>query len=193
VLANGGDPPPPDLFHQFDPPYLIGDLIEFALARQYRVMAHLSATHDGTTVQIRGTPLAMSGLTKDPCTGWRLPGLSETELHPDHGAYAVRSENAFVLTEARVGILGQRMDQVLNCPTCALGQTTPWIWGVIRVDPSGILNPGGDIVQGGVDHQIFPTYTVYKDGVKLFSSVQSHHEDFIALDETSERREGEIP
>ena len=184
AMALGGDLPPPPEFLSLDP--ALGDLATFIAQRNYRVMAHLLTAHDGTAVQFRSSPIARAGLTKDPCSPFRLLGLSEPQVHPDHGKHGIRSGSAYVLTEARVGELGQKMDRNLNCPTCEVGETTPWIWAIPRGNSQGQL-------AGTPDLQIFPTYWIYVDGQKFIEVPQSDVEQFIALDETSQRTDGGIP
>jgi hypothetical protein len=69
--------------------------------------------------------------------------------------------------------------------TSAVGDTTPWIWSVIRFSLDGNRLPA--------DLQIFPTYSIYEDGQLLGTVPQSNPESFIALDDTSQRHVADIP
>ena len=81
--------------------------------------------------------------------------------------------------QGRLGSLGQRVNTTIN------GRSTPWIWSVIHFDASGNLRP--------LDHAIFPTYYVYKDGDLIATFPQSAPATFIALDATYQRLVPEVP
>jgi hypothetical protein len=118
------------------------------------------------------------GKTPDPCG---LVPNSGGEAHPSNGARGVTSSGSGVyqLAEGRLGSLGQRVNATIN------GRTTPWIWSVIRFDSSGTLSP--------VDHAIFPTYYVYKDGSLFATFPQSAPATFINKDDTYQRLPPEVP
>jgi hypothetical protein len=121
---------------------------------------------------------AVVGTTPDPCG--LVPNASG-EAHPSNGANGVTSSGSgvFQLAEGRLGSLGQRVNQTIN------GRTTPWIWSVIRFDGFGALSP--------VDHSIFPTHFVYKDGSLTATFPQSAPATFILKDATYQRLPSEVP
>lgn len=137
---------------------------------------------------------AVVGKTPDPCG--ILPPVSG-ETHPENGSNGLTNSQSgvFQLAEGRLGSLGQAVDLTLNnCDSllgiclnhpAEIGDTTPWIWSVIRFDLNGDRSP--------IDHQIFPTYFVYEDGDLVEQFPQANAETFIALDDTSQRRVSEIP
>lgn len=121
---------------------------------------------------------AVVGTTPDPCG--LVPNASG-EAHPSNGANGVTSSGTgvFQLAEGRLGSLGQRVNATIN------GRTTPWIWSVIRFDASGALTP--------LDHAIFPTYSVYKDGTLTATFPQSAPSAFISKDARYQRNTSEVP
>lgn len=121
---------------------------------------------------------AVVGTTPDPCG---LVPNSSGEAHPSNGANGVTSSGTgvFQLAEGRLGSIGQRVNQTIN------GRTTPWIWSVIRFDGFGALSP--------VDHSIFPTHFVYKDGNLTATFPQSVPSAFILKDATYQRLPSEVP
>lgn len=121
---------------------------------------------------------AVVGTTPDPCG---LVPNSSGEAHPSNGANGVTSSGTgvFQLAEGRLGSIGQRVNQTIN------GRTTPWIWSVIRFDAFGALAP--------VDHSIFPTHFVYKDGALTATFPQSAPAAFIIKDATYQRLPSEVP
>lgn len=121
---------------------------------------------------------AVVGTTPDPCG--LVPNASG-EAHPFNGARGVTisGTGVFQLAEGRLGSLGQRVNATIN------GRTTPWIWSVIRFDASGSLTP--------LDHAIFPTYYVYKNGILISTFPQSIPASFILKDSTYQRFPSEIP
>jgi hypothetical protein len=121
---------------------------------------------------------AVVGTTPDPCG---LVPNAGGEAHPSNGARGVTSSGSgvFQLAEGRLGSLGQRANTTIN------GRSTPWIWSVIHFDASGNLRP--------LDHAIFPTYYVYKDGDLIATYPQSAPATFIALDAFYQRLVPEVP
>src|SRR5258708_40198728 len=117
--------------------------------------------------------VGVAGSTPNPCL--RLLPSSASESHVDNGARGVTRDGAgvFQLAEGRVGILGQAASETLN------GRTVPWIWSVIKFDASGndvrIFSIGSRL-----NRQIFPTYSVYEDGVIVATFTQGDLETFIA-------------
>ena len=138
------------------------------------------------------------GRTPDPC-GAMGTLLGAPDDHPDNDAngLTVSQTGAFQLNEGRLGFLGQVVDLVLNdCQRLVpvgpclnltqVGETTPWIWSVIRFGLDGMLGQP-------IDRQIFPTYYVYEQGELVSQHLQSGAEVFIALDENSQRLANEVP
>jgi hypothetical protein len=64
------------------------------------------------------------------------------------------------------------------------GITVPWIWSVIRFDAAGNLTT--------TDHAIFPTYSVYEDGVLIRTYTQHDQAEFIPLTDTYQRLPSDI-
>lgn len=127
------------------------------------------------------------GTTPNPCN--RLLTPAEAEAHVANGAKGATTSNTgvFQVNQGRLGTLGQAVDRTLNDPGGTVGATTPWIWSAIKFDDKGELVYPFTIGTKG-NHQIFPTYFVYKDGRidQTLSFTQSHPETFISLDETSQ-------
>ncbi len=117
------------------------------------------------------------GKTPDPC--YVLPPVSG-QAHFSNGSRSVTSSGSAVyqLTEGRIGLAGQAVNLTLNA------RTTPWIWSVIRFDGSGNLNSS--------DHAIFPTYYVYRNGVRVAVYPQSAVSTFVAKDSSYERLPSQI-
>lgn len=129
------------------------------------------------------------GDTSDPCVGW-VPFAGQP--HPNNGTKDISaSGGVFQLNEGRIGEGGQAVDRTLNacsqldCIDVPIGPTTPWIWSVVRFDAEGNLSP--------LDHQIFPTYSLYENGQLRTIFPQSAPEPFISLDASSQRLQGEVP
>lgn len=123
------------------------------------------------------TGVAAVGATPDPCGS----GLSFVgQNHTNNSAAGVTSSaiGVYQLAEGRVGTTGQAVSLTIN------GRSVPWIWSVIKFDTAG--NPIT------TDHAIFPTYSVYKDGVQVATYPQGSPSTFIALDDTYQRLPSEI-
>jgi hypothetical protein len=139
---------------------------------------------------------AAVGKTPEPCTGLglALPLFSSPEAHRlFNGVKGITPSGTaiFQLNEGRIGFVGQAADRTINdcqslfCITVPIGPTTPWIWSVIKFDVQGKLV--------SVDHQIFPTYSIYEDGNFVDHHGQSDPEAFISLDDTNSlKRPGDI-
>ena len=127
------------------------------------------------------------GITPDPCglTGvpkWILDWSAADQAQPSpyNGSYGTSpSGKVYQLVEGRVGLLGQAGSQTIN------NRTVAWIWSVIEFDSSGNATYS--------DHAIFPTYSVYVNGVLTITYPQSSVASFVALDQTSQRIPSQIP
>ncbi len=117
------------------------------------------------------------GNTPDPC--YVFPSVSG-QAHFSNGARGVTASgaNAFQLTEGRIGSAGQLVFLTINV------HFTPWIWSVIKFDASGNLNTS--------DHAIFPTYYVYRNGVRIAVYPQSAISSFVIKDSSYERLPSQI-
>lgn len=194
TFAHGGDSPPPGQFMNE------ADLLTFRNGKRYRQMSRLNTTYNGATVSIEDT-FAVGGRTKEPCTGFYLPAIFpfKVERHPENGAFGVRNGHAYLLNSFRVGLDGQLIDHRLNAKPgeTQIGDTTPWIWSVIRVDAEGGLDPGRKSHNLLIDTQIFNTFSVYRREdtawTRMFDTQQDPVEDFIDLSSSSQRREEDIP
>ncbi len=130
------------------------------------------------------------GSTRDPCG---LIPPSGGEDHPQfNGANGITTSGTgvFQLNEGRIGFAGQAVDRTLNacqdfnCINITIGPPTPWIWSVIKFDAQGNRTP--------VESQIFPTYFVYENGVKVAESIQSDPEVFIGKDSSNSEKTDQI-
>lgn len=202
VFTRAGDPPPPTTFGEAQRcDAQMPTLEKFKSCRHYRVMSHAKFRYGGGRVEFAEPPDTRTGLTAEPCLGLRL---GEPMRHPDDGMHSPAlngqaAGHAYVLNSARVGEEGQKLDQLLNCcagssdpncepfENCSHGETTPWIWSVLRVNSSGELEPSP------IDVSIFGTLNVYRDGSIIHRVPQSDVECFLAQDDSYARRAGEIP
>ena len=62
--------------------------------------------------------------------------------------------------------------------------TVPWIYSVVLYDALGNYT---------VQHQIFPTYSIYENGKQVQTIPQSALETFIKLNGTSQIRASDLP
>lgn len=155
----------------------------------YRLFNRFKARVASTAGQIdvlstNGASVAVVGTTTNPCARF-LPSAS-AEIHPSNGARGVTSNRLHVyqLNEGRIGSIGQKIDRTLNYYGQPVGSGTPWIWSAIRFNADGSF--------ALLDHQIFPTYSVYKNGVLIQTLPQSAPSPFIAMTSSSQRTPGEI-
>jgi hypothetical protein len=101
--------------------------------------------------------ISVIGITPDPCgTGIISNWLQAGQASPYNGATGTSpSGMKYLLNEGRVGAVGQAVNQTLN------GVSTPWIWSVIEFSPSGVPTYS----KPGLFPAVFPTYSVYINGV----------------------------
>jgi len=124
------------------------------------------------------------GITPDPC-GTSVPTfilnwLGKGQSSQYNGAYPTSgSGKVYQLAEGRVGKMGQTGSMTING-----GRTVPWIWSVIEFDSSG--NPIYS------DVAMFPTYSVYVNGVLTVTYPQSSVASFVAKDETYQRTPSQV-
>jgi len=83
------------------------------------------------------------------------------------------------VAQGRVGLSGQYVHRALNDWNRATGDATPWIWATISFTKSGDFS---------ITTQVFPTYTVYVDGIRddEQTSNQANLVDFLKLDHKSQ-------
>lgn len=161
-----------------------------ATGGSYRLYQQLQAYYEVSNATIQGggathylTYAAQVGPSPEPCTGLQLFSLA-AEANSMNGTFGIAGDGSDVsqLNEGRVGSAGQGTNYYLNgMPGQNYAQATPWIWSVIRFDPSGALlsfRPG--------DLQIFPTYQLYVNGSAVTSIAQGDLMTFIALNATSQ-------
>jgi hypothetical protein len=122
------------------------------------------------------------GSTPDPCntgkiTGWypSLPG----EASPYNGMGTSPSGLPYLLTEGRIGDVGQIVNATLN------QTSTPWIWNAIESD----INETPSVVS----HAMFPTYSVYVNGTLTNTYPQSSVSTFAAENDTYELTPSQLP
>ena len=173
LLKNSGNAAPPATI---DPATVLsgGD---FRLFNESQWTFSQSGGTLSSATQITGT--AAVGATPDPCG--LLPPVPG-QNHPDNGASGITAsaDAVYQLAEGRLGTTGQAVNKTIN------GRTTPYIWGVIEFDASGVATT--------TDHAIFPAYSVYKDGAQIatYPQTQSNMTAFIAKDATYQRLQSQI-
>jgi hypothetical protein len=171
------------------PPGSSIDSLAVASRGDYRLWNRLKVSIDDREprVDFIEQPTPRVGNTPNPCGTIGIlpfiPAFGTPEVHPNNWADGLTNSRTGVyqLNEGRLGSDGQSVNQTLN------GRSTPWIWSVIRFDLKG------DLMPEDVDHQMFPTYSVYSDGQLIRTYPQSDAETFIALDASSQRLPGEVP
>ena len=74
----------------------------------------------------------------------------------------------FLLAETRVGSAGQAGWKTLNNQ-----REIPWVWSVIEFDQNGypVQYQNNSPTVPTTNYQIFPTYSVYVDGILLYTTV----------------------
>jgi hypothetical protein len=141
---------------------------------QYRLFADYSPSQGIHTTSI--------GYTPDPC-GTPLVYVQGV-AYSQNGHYTGDSNGTstslfgdqFLLAETRVGSAGQAGWKTLNNQ-----REIPWVWSVIEFDPNGypdlgriqntpmpLTNPTNP-TNPTTNYQIFPTYSVYSDGILLYT------------------------
>lgn len=125
-----------------------------------------------------------TGSTPDPCGASApqtvLNWVSSGQASPYMGASGISPSGEFYqIAEGRVGTTGQSASITLN------NRTVPWIWSVIEFDSAG--NPTF------TNHGMFPTYSVYRNGVLQTTYPQSTVSAFILKDETYQVTPSQIP
>jgi hypothetical protein len=104
-----------------------------------------------------------------------------------------QSDGVYQVVEARLTYLGQLVDSVLADPPSQStigGDATPWIYDAVRFDASGqFVDSADQCSTTGVTppqfHQIFPTYSIYRNGIKVRDTVQCDIDQFFSLGGTS--------
>ncbi|MEO7029074.1 MAG: hypothetical protein ABI147_06695 [Acidobacteriaceae bacterium] len=122
---------------------------------QYRLFADyapgqgIQTTSIGYTPDPCGTPFVyVQGVPySDPIGG------KNGDTGPSQAGYQ------YLLAETRVGTAGQKGWMTLNNH-----QEIPWVWSVIEFDQNGSYV----MDQNTANYQIFPTYSVYKNGVFMY-------------------------
>ena len=160
LAKNSGNSPPPS--------QIVASTVQ--LGGNFRLF---SDTMSGT---------AQVGSTPDPCntgniTGW-YPALSgETNSYTGTGTSP--SGLSYLLTEGRIGDVGQIVNSTLN------QTSTPWIWNAIEYDSTNTPSV--------VSHAMFPTYSVYTNGVLTNTYSQSSISVFAAQNDTYEITPSQLP
>jgi hypothetical protein len=134
---------------------------------------------------IHGGPTsALPGQTPEPCSNLQLGFTTLSPYGEVNGIVNGRSgvtidgRLAYQINEARVGPDGQAANKYLNhsndsdpsgvpyTPSTAMA----WVWNVIQFDMNGTLQPfnnGSGAVVTTNNLAMFPTITVYRNGVRL--------------------------
>jgi hypothetical protein len=126
------------------------------------------------------------GVTPDPCGLGVIPAWVGTgEASPYMGKCATSnctspSGEIYQLAEGRIGKMGQRGSQTING-----GRTVPWIWSVIEFSSSGTPTYS--------NHAMFPTYSVYTNGLLTTTFAQSPVATFVANDDSYQLTPSQIP
>lgn len=132
----------------------------------------------------QGGPFYQVGKTPDPC-GTSVPvfilnWISEGQASQYMGKSDTSpSGKVYQLAEGRIGTMGQTGSETING-----GRTVPWIWSVITFDPTGKATYS--------DVAMFPTYSVYVNGVLTATYPQSSVASFILKDQTYQRTPSQI-
>jgi hypothetical protein len=132
---------------------------------QYRLFADYSPSLGIHTTAI--------GYTPDPC-GTPFAYL-QGATYPQNGHYTGDLNGTgkslygynFLLAETRVGSAGQAGWRTLNNQ-----RDIPWVWSVIEFDQNGysIRLQNASSTVPTTNYQIFPTYSVYVDGILLYTT-----------------------
>jgi hypothetical protein len=120
------------------------------------------------------------GRTPIPCNG-QLPGSWAGEAHPENNRADWNSAHTMynLINEARIGSEAQYLDHIID-PT---GPGVPWIWSVIGFDKTGLP---------GLNTQIFPTYWIYRDGVRCGGRTQKDLARFVTNNLASELKRSDL-
>ncbi len=190
LIYNSANNPPPQIL----------DPNRYAEDGDFRLFnrAHPAIHSSGDQIESALFPVSTVALgnTVDSCKSSLTPKSFLTpEAHPDNAAKGITSSKlyAFQLNEGRVGSKGQNINMTLNACTSTdtfglcnapAAPTVPWIYSVILYDVNGKYS---------VDHQIFPTYSIYEDRKLIQTIHQSALESFIKLNSSSQIQPGDLP
>lgn len=118
------------------------------------------------------------GITPNPCGSFPVPNWARAGQPSQYnGATTCPSGGCYQLAEGRLGTAGRAVNQTLN------SKSTPWIWSVIQFGASGPVDS---------DHAMFPTYSIYQNGVLIRTDPQSTPAAFMANDEGYQRTPSQI-
>lgn len=166
-------------------------------AGDYRLFSRLQVAYRVKDGAVIGTPVfvksnAVVGATIDPCGVVPAVAGDAHALNADKD----KTESAsgiFQVNQGRIGPLGRAIDTTLNDFGGTIGTTTPWIWNVVKFGLNGNLVFPFSIGSKS-NTQIFPTYWVYKNGVRTTTIPQSPLQPFVDLDQASQiANRNEIP
>jgi hypothetical protein len=125
------------------------------------------------------------GITPDPCKTGLIPGWVDSGQSDQYNGHSgTVSGELYQMAEGRVGLTGQLLSQEFYnasqsvSGTNVVGVTVPWIYSVIEFNSSGTPTT--------TTHTIFPTFSVYKNGVLQTTYPQSAATQFMILNETYE-------
>jgi PKD repeat protein len=171
LLQHSGNNRPPDNIGDGKQVLLNGDYRLFVQAQPY------FNTNNGLISgqpEYQSPPVAVVGSTPLPLfTDPALAALMgvDAQANPLNGTQNNNSHQVALVAEGRLGETGQTINMTLN------HTTVPWIWANIAFNPDGSYR---------VDHQIFPTYYIYEDGIlKNVIPQASDVSQFINLGEES--------
>lgn len=167
------------------PPLEIDPDAELA-AGDFRAFSRFQAAYSVNDNQILSDPkivksVSILGKTPEPCTHELFPSVAAEE-NAENGITGITADGTriFQITEGRLGSKGQKVNQTIN------GRSTPWIWSVTEFDLTGVLVYPTTLGSGKPNHQMFPTYYVYRNGAIYRIFGQSDLQPFINLDDSSQ-------
>jgi len=177
------------------PPSSIDPATFIANKAAYRLFNRFRASYETTPLGINAKSIqhlqtvAQVGDTPEPCSGWQVFG-TEGERHVLNGTRATAPKGSvpslvYQLNEGRIGPVGQAINAYLNHPedigVFSFVKATPYIWSSIQFDANGDIQPFSQ----GSSLQIYPTYSVYRNGALVNTFTQANLEQFVPLDWTS--------
>lgn len=170
--AQTGNTPPSD---QIDTASFGANLNNFRMYNRFQALWEVrQGLIYGPSLQVVQTN-AVAGLTPEPCTEAQIPSLSPNgEVNPfvnGHSGVSFDDRLVYQINEGRVGADGQAVNKYVNHPDYPNPSAAmPYVWSVIQFDVNGnlqLFNDGGGAVVTTNNLSMFPTMTVYKNGLRL--------------------------
>jgi hypothetical protein len=173
--------------HNRQPPSVITS--DYVAEGDFRLLNDFRVTREGGHFVIVGGKDSRVGNTPSPCQDlaagfWEAAedqGMRRMMTPEPHKMNDRRWENntrVVQVNEGRIGAAGQRVQRLLGDRPDAV-DPTPYIWSVISIDSRGTI---------GLDHQMFPSYSVFIDGIQQAACERpaANLQNFLALDHNSE-------